>query len=95
VTAYLIARVHVTDPAAYEGYKKLAAEAIQKHGGRYLARGGRTVTLEGDDEARRVVIVQFESLERAKAFYDSADYQRAIEARKGAATGQFVVVEGA
>jgi uncharacterized protein (DUF1330 family) len=93
--AYLIARVNVTDPQAYEGYKKLAAEAIAKHGGRYLARGGLTATLEGEEESRRVVIVEFESLDRAKAFYDSPEYQKAIAARKGAATGQFVVVEGA
>ncbi len=47
MAAYLIARVHVTNPEAYEGYKKLAAEAIAKYDGRYLARGGRTETLEG------------------------------------------------
>lgn len=95
MSAYLIARVSVTNAEAYEGYKKLAAEAIAKHGGRYLARGGRTATLEGEEESRRVVIVEFESLERAKAFYASPEYQKAIEARRGAATGQFVVVEGA
>lgn len=94
MAGYLIARVNVTNPGAYEGYKKLAAAAIEKHGGRYLARGGRTVTLEGPEELARVVVVEFPSLEEAEAFYRSPDYQKAIGARKGAATGQFVIVEG-
>ena len=92
--AYLIARVKVDNPTAYEEYKKLAAAAIEKHGGRYLARGGRTVTLEGTEEMARVVIVEFPSLEVAQTFFRSPDYQKAIAARTGAATGQFVVVEG-
>jgi uncharacterized protein (DUF1330 family) len=92
--AYLIARVRVQDPTAYEEYKRLAAAAIEKFGGRYRARGGTTVTLEGEEETGRVVIVEFPSLERAQAFYGSPEYQQAIAARKGCATGQFVVVEG-
>ena len=92
--AYLIARVEVTDPNAYENYKKLAAAAIEKYQGRYLARGGRTVSLEGPEAAGRLVIVEFASVERAQEFYHSPDYQRAIAARSGAAEAQFVVVDG-
>ena len=95
MAAYLIARVHVTNPEAYEGYKKLAAEAIAKYDGRYLARGGRTETLEGSEETGRIVIVAFPTLEQAKKFYDSPEYQKAKAAREGAATGHFVIVEGA
>jgi uncharacterized protein (DUF1330 family) len=94
MAAYLIARVQVTHPAAYERYKTLAAAAIEKHGGHYLARGGRTVTLEGPEESTRVVIVEFPSPAQARRFYDSPEYQEAKAARAGAATGQFVVVEG-
>jgi len=92
--AYLIARVRVRDPAAYEEYKRLAAAAIEKFEGRYCARGGAMVTLEGDEESNRVVIVEFPSLERAKAWYRSPEYQKAIAARSGCADGQFVLVEG-
>jgi len=92
--AYLIARVRVRDPAAYEEYKRLAAAAIEKFEGRYRARGGAMVTLEGDEESNRVVIVEFPSLERAKAWYRSPEYQKAIAARSGCADGQFVLVEG-
>lgn len=92
--AYLIARVRVQDPVAYEEYKRLAAAAIEKFGGRYRARGGTTVTLEGEEDASRVVLVEFPSLERAQAWYRSPEYQEAVEARRGCATGQFVLVDG-
>ena len=94
MAAYLIARVEVTNPNAYENYKKLAAEAIAKYEGRYLARGGDMETLEGDEESRRLVIVVFPTLEQAKTFYDSPEYARAKAAREGAANGQFVIVDG-
>ena len=94
MAAYLIARVEVTNPEAYENYKKLAAEAIAKYEGRYLARGGNMETLEGDEESRRVVIVVFPTLEHAKTFYNSPEYAEAKAAREGAARGQFVVVDG-
>jgi uncharacterized protein (DUF1330 family) len=92
--AYLIARVQVRDPAPYEEYKRLAAAAIEKFGGRYRARGGTTVTLEGEEEKSRVVVVEFPSLERAREFYRSPEYRKAITARTGCASGQFVVVDG-
>ena len=94
MAAYLIARVEVTNPEAYENYKKLAAEAIAKYEGRYLARGGNMETLEGDEESRRVVIVVFPTLEQAKTFYNSPEYAEAKAAREGAARGQFVIVDG-
>lgn len=94
MAAYLIARVEVTNPEAYENYKKLAAEAIAKYDGRYLARGGNMETLEGDEESRRVVIVVFPTLEQAKTFYNSPEYAEAKAAREGGANGQFVIVDG-
>jgi uncharacterized protein (DUF1330 family) len=92
--AYLIARVQVREPAAYEEYKRLAAASIEKFEGRYRARGGTTVTLEGEEEKNRVVVVEFPSLERAQAWYRSPEYQKAIAARTGCATGQFVLIDG-
>lgn len=94
MSAYLVVRVRVSDARAYEEYKKLAAASIEKHGGRYLVRGGRTLTLEGEEESSRVVVVEFPTFERAEAWYRSPDYQKAIEARRGTATGQFVLAEG-
>ena len=94
MAAYLIARINVTNPEKYKNYTALSPAAIAAHGGRFLARGGETVTLEGEEETDRVVIVEFESLEKAEEFYASDQYTTARAERQGAAEGQFIIVEG-
>ncbi len=94
MTAYLIALVDVTDPDAYQEYAKRAGAAAQKKGIKFLARGGRTVSLEGAPPPGRVVIIPFEDMAAAQAWYDSADYQEAKSFRDGAAKAQFFLVEG-
>lgn len=95
MAAYLIVRVNVTDMEQYKEYMKLSPGIIEQFGGKFIVRGGETITLEGPEETNRVVLVEFPSVEQARAFYDSPAYQHAISVREGAATGQFVVVEGA
>lgn len=90
---YVIANVRVTAPEAYEEYRKWSSEAIRAHGGEILVRGGQQQVMEGDLHAR-TVIVRFASFEVAKAFYHSAEYQRARQARAGAAVMNLVCVEG-
>lgn len=94
MSAYLIARISVTDPDAFVEYTKRSPAVIEKYGGRYLARGGRTVSLEGEADARRVVLIEFDSVEQAEAFYRSPEYQDAKTYREGAAIGEFMVVDG-
>ncbi|WP_373085064.1 DUF1330 domain-containing protein [Sneathiella sp.] len=94
MTAYLIARIRVTDPDQYEVYKSLAPIAIKKYGGRYLTRGGEMQTVEGPEETSRVVILEFPDMAAARAFYDSPEYKKARDARATAADGQFVLLEG-
>jgi len=94
VSAYLMVRVEVTDPERYREYMKLTPAAIAQYGGRFLVRGGEAVTLEGDEQPGRLVLVEFPSLERARAFYDSPEYQAAKKLREGAANGHFVAVAG-
>jgi len=92
---YLIANATVSDAVAYEGYKQLAQVAIAQYGGRYLVRGGALEVLEGQwTGAPRLVIVEFDSVEQAKRFYDSPEYRVAREARAGAASMNMLVVEG-
>lgn len=95
MAAYLIARIDVTDPARYEEYKELAHAAVGAHGGRYVVRGGDHETLEGDIEERRLVVLEFADMATARAFYHSPEYAAAKARREGAATGQFVLVDGA
>ncbi len=92
--AYIIARVDVTNPDKYKNYMALTPAAIEKAGGRFVIRGGAVTTLEGPAEDRRIVVLEFDDVEQAKAFYNSPDYQRAKAEREGAADAQFIAVEG-
>ena len=90
--ALWIAHVTVTDADAYGRYAKLAGPVIAEHGGRFVARGGRYVQLEGNDRARNVV-AQFPSVEAAEACYNSAGYQAALDHARGASERDLVIVE--
>ena len=92
--AYIIARVQVTDWERYREYTRATPAAIASFGGRFIVRGGETIALEGPQETGRVVVIEFPSLDKAKAFYHSEEYSRARKLREGAATGQFLAIEG-
>jgi len=90
--ALWIAHVTVTDDAAYARYAKLAGPAIEKHGGCFIARGGRYVQLEGRDRPRNVV-AKFPSVEAAEACYRSPEYQAALDHARGASERDLLIVE--
>jgi uncharacterized protein (DUF1330 family) len=94
MAAYLIADVHVTDPAAYEGYRQKVPATIAAYGGRYLARGGHTEVLEGDWQPHRVVILEFPTLARLHEWYDSPDYVPLLALRQASTTSKVVITEG-
>jgi uncharacterized protein (DUF1330 family) len=94
MTAYVIVDINVTDPVRYEDYKKLAAPTVELYGGKYIARGGKTEVLEGAWSPSRLVILQFESLEQAKKWLNSAEYAGPRDLRHQTAISNMVVVEG-
>ena len=94
MTAFVIVDIEVTDPVGYEDYKRLAAPTVALYGGKYVARGGYTETLEGDWSPKRLVILQFENVERAKAWLNSPEYAEARGLRHNYANPQMIVVEG-
>lgn len=93
-SGYIIANVRVTNPEQYEEYKRWSSAAFLAHGAEICVRGGQAEVLEGDWQPERVVIARFPSFEAAKAFYHSAEYLKARQAREGAAIMRLVVVEG-
>lgn len=93
MVAFLIAEIDVTDAAGYESYKKMAGESITRHGGKFLARGGKTVSLEGAPP-KRVVILQFDTMDAAEKFYRSPDYQDAVKVRQKVSKGRLFIIEG-
>ena len=94
MAAYLLARVEVTDWDRYKEYTKKTPGAVAKYGGRFIVRAGEMVTLEGPEETRRVVLIEFPSFEKAKEFYYSKEYQEVKKLREGAAKGQFLAIDG-
>lgn len=94
MTAYVIVDINVTDPVRYEDYKQLAAPTVELYGGKYIARGGRTETLEGEWSPTRLVILQFDSSEQAKNWLNSPEYNEARTLRHQTANSQMVVIEG-
>ena len=95
MSAYIIVEVSVSDQAKYEDYKKLVPPTLELYGGTFLVRGGKTETLEGDWNPGRVVILQFDSLERAKAWWASEEYRAPKQLRQQASKARMIVVEGA
>jgi len=95
MAAYVIADVKVSDPEQYKQYSALSPGAISAAGGEFLVRGGETTVVEGNWQPARMVVAKFESVEAAKAFYDSALYTEA-RAKRAGATEHFnmVIVQG-
>ena len=92
--AYVIATVDVKDPARYADYRKMVLPTITAYGGRFLARGGKVDVLEGAWQPARLVIVEFPSVERAKAWWSSPEYADAKALRQATSEGTLVVIEG-
>ena len=94
MAAYVIADVDVKDPVRYEDYRKMVLPTITAYGGRFLARGAKVDTLEGPWHPKRLVIVEFPSVERAKAWWASSVYAEAKALRQATSHGSLVVIEG-
>ena len=92
--AYLIGEIDVHDPDAYARYTAKTPDVIARHGGRFIVRGGTSDAREGEAPKGRVVVIEFPSLDAARTFYESKDYQPLIPIRQSASTGRVFVVEG-
>ena len=92
--AYLIADVEVLDAAGYEEYRKQVPATIAAFGGRYLARGGALTVLEGSWSPKRGVILEFPSLDKLKAWYDSPAYVPLRALRERTAKSNLVMIDG-
>lgn len=93
--AYVIADIDVTDPDAYEDYKRLSSVAAEKYGARFLVRGGAVDVLEGAWTPTRLVILEFDDADAARRWYDSPEYAEAKAVRHRAADSAMLVVAGA
>jgi uncharacterized protein (DUF1330 family) len=94
MSAYVLAQIEVHDWDTYKKYTARTPAIIAKHGGRFVVRGGETAVLEGEGAGRRIVVLEFPSMEAARAFYHSPEYQEVKRIRTSCSDGQFVIVQG-
>jgi len=93
MTAYVLVDIKVNDSIGYEDYKQLAPESLKVYGGKYIVRGSPIENLENDWEFNRLVILEFENKERAKAWLNSPEYAPARMLRHKYAKSRMIVVE--
>ena len=95
MTAYVIAEVNVTDQKLYDEYKKLVPATVEKYGGRFAVRGGTVESKEGGWKPARMVVLEFPSMEKARAWYHSPEYAPVLAMRLKAGSAKLILVEGA
>jgi len=93
--AYVVGRLQIRDPSWRASYGATVPSLVVKHGGRYLARGGKMAVLEGNEPLpNSFVIVEFPSMEAARAFHCDAEYAPFIELRQAGSDAELVLVDG-
>jgi len=91
---YIIADVEIRDPGEYEAYKAAVPATLEVYGGRFIVRGGETEVLEGDWQPKRIVVLEFDSPEQARAWYESEEYGDPKALRQRASTASLILVSG-
>jgi uncharacterized protein (DUF1330 family) len=94
MAVYFIVDVNVENPTLYEEYRKLVGPTLELYGGKFLARGGATETIEGDWQPQRLVILEFENSDHFRRWYDSPEYKAAREIRFKASHARAVLLQG-
>ncbi len=92
--AYLISEIEIHNPEGYEEYRKLVKPTLDKYGGKFVARGGKIDVLEGKWNPKRIVICEFDSLAKARQWYESQEYRKPKEIRQKNSQANIIVVEG-
>ena len=91
---YLIAELEITNMAGYEEYRRQAPATIAAYGGRFVVRAGEAKLMEGSGGLGRMIVLEFDSVERAMAWYNSPEYQEVLPHRLKNSTGRAIIVAG-
>ena len=94
MSAYIVVEIDVKDPERYADYRAMVPASLEVYGGKYLVRGGTVENLEGGWEPSRLVVIEFDSVEQAKRWWDSDEYREARNLRQATADTKMIVVEG-
>jgi len=93
--AYVIAEVEITNPDGYKEYATMVPATIEQYGGRFVVRGGKTHVLEGEWPERRRVVIEFPSVEAARKWWDSPEYEKPTAMRRANSKGRLILMDGA
>src|SRR6201981_1119032 len=91
---YRVGDIHITDPTAYQAHVPRALATIARFGGRVIAGGGKIDLLEGDPMPERVFIIEFQTADAARRWYQSDDYQEALKVRLSGSHGRVLLIDG-
>jgi uncharacterized protein (DUF1330 family) len=91
---YAIVRVRISDEDRYADYRAGTLDSLEPYEGRFIVRGGATEVVEGSWDVDRTVVIEFPSIEQARAWYHGDGYQQLASIRREASTADFVLVEG-
>jgi len=94
MAAYVLAEIEIVNPEGYKEYTKVVPGTIAQYGGKFLTRGGNTEVLEGEWPQRRRVLIEFPSVQAAKAWWDSPEYEKPKAVRKANSNGRLLLLEG-
>jgi uncharacterized protein (DUF1330 family) len=95
MSAYVLAEIEITNPDGYKEYTQQVPSTIAKYGGRFLVRGGSVEILEGEWPQRRRVLIEFDSMEAAKKWWNSPEYEKPLALRRANSNGRLLLLEGA
>lgn len=93
MAGYLIFEIEVTDPVAWQHYREVAGPVMAAAGGTFVVASLRIEALEGDWLPPSISVVRFDSFERARQFYHSAEYQKLLALRLAASKGRGILVD--
>ncbi len=94
MAAYFIVDLEVTDRDRFKDYAEAVPSTISAYGGRYLIAGGSVETIEGDWDPKRIIVIEFESLERAQEWWGSENYRELKELRRETSQAKILLVDG-
>ncbi len=92
--AYYVAEFEITDPEGIKPYSAQVESTFKPYGGHFIVRGGKTISLEGEAPQRRRVVIEFASLAKAQAWYNSAEYTELKKIRQRSAKTDVYLIEG-